>query len=275
MNNLHRELAPISDSAWAQIEEEVARTFKRHVAGRRVVDLHGPSGTGLSSVGTGHLLPVATPGDGILARQREVKPLVELRVAFELDRQSIDDVERGANDSDWEPAKIAARRLAFAEDGAIFEGFAAAGIVGVRQAISNPTVELPDDIREFPNAIAQGLSRLRLAGVNGPYSVLLAADLYTALSETSDHGYPVLEHVKRLVNDNIIWAPAIRGAFAMTTRGGDFDLHIGQDVSIGYLNHTDSTVTLYLQETLTFLMLTAEAAVALDSPNGAGAAGSR
>jgi len=36
MNNQHRELAPISDGAWAQIEEEVTRTFKRHLAGRRV-----------------------------------------------------------------------------------------------------------------------------------------------------------------------------------------------------------------------------------------------
>ena len=56
------------------------------------------AGTGLSAVGTGHLRTIDAPGDGILARQREVKALVELRVPFELDRQAIDDVERGAND---------------------------------------------------------------------------------------------------------------------------------------------------------------------------------
>ena len=83
---------------------------------------------------------------------------------------------------------------------------------------------------------------------------------------TSDHGYPVLEHVKRLVDDKIIWAPVVPGAVVMTTRGGDFDLHIGQDASIGYLNHTDTVVPLYLQETFTFLLLTAEAAVALALP---------
>jgi uncharacterized linocin/CFP29 family protein len=99
--------------------------------------------------------------------------------------------------------------------------------------------------------------------VNGPYSVLLGADAYTALAETSDEGYPVLEHVKRLVENKIIWAPAINGAFVLTTRGGDFDLHIGQDVSIGYLSHSESAVQLYLQETFTFLLLTSEAAVAL------------
>ena len=86
---------------------------------------------------------------------------------------------------------------------------------------------------------------------------------YTELAETSDNGYPVLDHVKRLVKDRIIWAPAIAGAFVLTTRGGDFDLHIGQDISIGYLAHTETAVRLYLQETFTFLMLTSEAAVAL------------
>ncbi|MFZ1007104.1 MAG: family 1 encapsulin nanocompartment shell protein [Candidatus Sulfotelmatobacter sp.] len=266
MNNLHRELAPISEAAWAQIEEETSRTLKRHLAGRRVVDVHGPEGVNFSAVGTGHLRAIAAPQKEIIANQREVKALVELRVPFELKRQTIDDVERGANDSDWQPAKDAARQIAFAEDGAIFEGYDAAGIVGIRQGTSNPKMTLPSDVRQYPDAIAQGLSRLRLVGVNGPYAVLLGADAYTALAETSDHGYPVLEHVKRLVDDKIIWAPAIQGAFVVTTRGGDFDLHIGQDVSIGYLNHTDATVRLYLQETFTFLLLTAEAAVALAPP---------
>jgi uncharacterized linocin/CFP29 family protein len=266
MNNLHRELAPISDAAWAQIEEETTRTLKRYLAGRRVVDVQGPAGTGLSAVGTGHLQKIAAPRDGILARQREAKALVELRVPFELERQAIDDVDRGANDSDWQPAKDAARKIAFAEDGAVFESYAAAGIVGVRKGSSNPIMTLPADVREYPEAIAQALSRLRLVGVNGPYAVLLSADSYTALAETSDHGYPVLEHVKRLVKEQIIWTPAIEGAFVLTTRGGDFALRIGQDVSIGYSNHTDATVSLYLQESFTFLLLTAEAAVALVPP---------
>jgi uncharacterized linocin/CFP29 family protein len=266
MNNLHRELAPVSDVAWAQIEEETSRTLKRYLAGRRVVDVQGPGGTELSAIGTGHLRPIAASKEGVIARQREVKALVELRVPFELHRQMIDDVARGANDSDWQPAKDAARQMAYAEDGAIFDGYEAAGIVGIRQGTSNPKMSLPTDVREYPDAIAQGLSQLRLVGVNGPYAVLLGAAAYTALAETSDHGYPVLEHVKRLVKDQIIWAPAIEGAFVLTTRGGDFDLHIGQDVSIGYLNHTDTVVRLYLQESLTFLLLTAEAAIALVQP---------
>ena len=267
MNNLHRELAPVSDAAWAQIEEETSRTLKRYLAGRRVVDVRGPSGTVLSAVGSGHLRKIDAPGEGMLVHQRETKALIEVRVPFELERQMIDDVERGANDSDWQPAKDAARQIAFAEDGAVFHGYDAAGIVGIRQGTSNPKTSLPADVRQYPDAIAQGLSQLRLVGVNGPYAVLLGAEAYTALAETSDHGYPVLEHVKRLVDDKIIWAPATDGAFVLTTRGGDFELHLGQDLSIGYLSHTDSAVRLYLQETFTFLLLTSEASVALLAPS--------
>src|SRR5262245_27497577 len=108
MNNLHRELAPMSDAAWAQLEAETSRTLKRYLGGRRVVDVMGPGGPGLSAVGTGHLQTIAAPADGVVAQQRDVKALVELRVPFEVDRQSIDDVERGAGDADWQPAKNAA-----------------------------------------------------------------------------------------------------------------------------------------------------------------------
>jgi uncharacterized linocin/CFP29 family protein len=263
MNNLHRELAPISDAAWTQIEEEATRTLKRYLAGRRVVDFPSPVGVAGPGVATGHLLTIAPPAEGIVASQREVKAFVELRAPFELSRQAIDDVERGSEDSDWQPVKDAARKFAFAEDRAIFNGYLEANIQGIREGTGNPVKVLPDDVRDYPNAIAQALSQLRLVGVNGPYSVVLGADEYTELAETRDHGYPVLEHVKRIVDGNIIWAPAIAGAFVLTTRGGDFELKIGQDVSIGYLTHSKSAVRLYLQETFTFRVLTTEASVAL------------
>jgi uncharacterized linocin/CFP29 family protein len=264
MNNLHRELAPISDEAWAEIEEEASRTLKRYLAARRVVDVHGPGGVALSAVGTGHLHTIKTPGDGILTRQRDVNALVELRVPFELKRDQIDDVERGAEDSDWQPAKDAARLLAFAEDRAIFDGYAAGGIGGIREGTSNPVMTLPADVRGYPDVFAQALTQLRQVGVNVPYSVLLSADAYTKLSETSDQGYPVMDHIKRMVDGEIIWAPAIAGAFVLTTRGGDFGFHIGQDISIGYWSHTDTAVRLYLQETFTFFLLTTEASVAIN-----------
>ncbi|SFU21695.1 family 1 encapsulin nanocompartment shell protein [Mesorhizobium sp. YR577] len=263
MNNLYRELAPISDSAWDQIEDEASRTLKRHLAARRVVDVIGPKGVDFSAVGTGHIKQIQGPGEGVLSAQREVQALVELRVPFELTRQAIDDVERGAADSDWSPVKEAARKIAFAEDRSIFHGYAAAGIQGIREGSSNAIVPLPGNVKSYPGAIAQAVSQLRLAGVNGPYALILGAEAYTAASGGSDEGYPVFRHIEHEVDGGVIWAPAIEGGFVITTRGGDFELDIGQDLSIGYLSHSSTVVELYLQETFTFRMLTSEAAIIL------------
>jgi uncharacterized linocin/CFP29 family protein len=263
MNNLHRKLAPISEGAWAQIEQEASRTLKRHLAARRVVDVKEPRGFEFSAVGTGHVQDIKVPASGVQAVLREVKAVLELRVPFELSRQAIDSVERGANDPDLQPLKDAARKIAFAEDGAIFEGYEQAGIPGIRRGTSNKAISLPADVGGYPAAVAQAVSRLREAGVNGPYALLLGEQPYTKVSGATDEGYPVVRDIQHLVEGDIIWAPAIKGGLVMSTRGGDFELHLGQDFSIGYLSHSERSVQLYLQETFTFLHLTAEAAVML------------
>jgi uncharacterized linocin/CFP29 family protein len=264
MNNLHRSLAPISDAAWADLEAEATRTFTRHVAGRRVVDVI-TLGETASTVNTGHLRDLAAPAPGVFARSRESLPLVELRAPFVVDRQSVDDVERGAKDADWQPVKDAAKQIAFAEDRAIFDGFTAAAITGIHHASSNAPVSLPTDIHEYPTAFAQALTQLRLVGVDGPYNLMLSADTYTALVETADHGYPIRDHVARLLGKDgeIIWAPAITGAYLLSSRGGDYELYLGQDLSIGYISHDATSIELYFEESLTFVVQTSEAGVPL------------
>jgi uncharacterized linocin/CFP29 family protein len=264
VNNLHRQLAPVSDAAWAEIEAETQRTFVRHVAGRRAVDVVGPAGPTLSALGTGHLRALEPPAPGVLLHQREAQAVVELRVPFAVTRQAVDDVERGARDSDWQPVKDAAKALAMAEDQTIFHGSTAAGIGGIAPGSSNPPLPVPEDVRRLPDAVAQALSTLRLAGVGGPYCLVLSADLYTAVAETTDHGYPIRDHLARLLHEGeIIWAPALDGALLVSTRGGDYELHLGEDVSIGYLSHDADHVELYLQESFGFLSLTAESSVVL------------
>jgi uncharacterized linocin/CFP29 family protein len=263
MNNLYRELAPISAAAWASIEDEAKRTFALHCAGRKVVDVTGPDGATLAGLGTGHLTAIDPPGGGVIAGLRAWRPVVQLRVPFTLERAAIDSVERGALDADWQPVKDAARKVAFAEDRAIVDGYAAAQITGVREASSNPPLTLPAEVRDYPDVVTKAVSALRLAGVAGPYSLLLSADAYTAVSETSDHGYPIHEHIDRVIDGDIIWAPAISGALLLSARGGDFELRLGEDLAIGYLSHDGDHVELYFQESLTFAVYTTEASVSI------------
>lgn len=264
MNNLHRQLAPISDAAWSEIEEEAKRSFRRNIAGRRVVDVTGPVGLDVAAVTTGHRAPIDAPGEGITASMRLSQPLIEFKIPFTVSRAAIDDVDRGSKDSDWDPVIAAARAAALAEDRAVFESFAAGDIGGVRDHVQAEPIALPADVREYPEAFSHALSTLRLASVNGPYSFVLAADVYSLVNETSNHGYPVREHLQRLIGDgDIVWAPAIDGAFVISTRGGDYELTIGQDLSIGYDWHDATNVGLYFQESFTFQVFTGEAAVAL------------
>lgn len=176
----------------------------------------------------------------------------------------MDDVERGSNDSDWQPVKDAARAMAFTEDRAVFEGYEAAGIDGLRRRTSHPAHGLPAETRDYPDAVSRALTTLRLAGV-GPYSLLLGADAYTLVSETSDHGYPITEHLSRMLDAPPIWAPAVDGAFLLSTRGGDFELRLGEDLAIGYTAHDANEIELYFRQSLTFLVYTDEAVVALGS----------
>ncbi|GAJ28375.1 family 1 encapsulin nanocompartment shell protein [Acidomonas methanolica] len=265
MNNLHRHLAPVSRAAWEQIEDEASRTIRRHLAGRRMVDTSEPHGLALAGIGTGRGSRIDAPAGGVRAVKREILPLVELRVPFTLSREEIDAVDRGSQDSDWQPVKDAAKTIAFAEDRAIFDGYAAAGIRGIREATSNPRLKLPASVQDYPRVIAEALNTLRLAGVNGPYSVVFGAQAFLAVSAGDDDGYPVRKHIESMIDGKLIWAPAIEGAFVVTMRGGDLALDIGQDISIGYLSHTADTVELYLQESFVFRVLTSEATVAISA----------
>ena len=267
MNHLYRELAPISDAAWQEIEKEAQRTLKTMLAARRLVDFVGPEGWEASAVGTGRIRVVDSPTTGkVEARLRQVLPLVELRVPFEMRRSELDAIDRGAADPDTDPVIQAARSIAIAEDRAIFHGYPAAGIRGICEGRADAAVLLSDDYASYPVLVATALNRLRDAGVDGPFAVALSERCYTSLTESTQAGYPVLEHVQRLIDGPLVWAPGLDGAVVLSMRGDDFQLTVGQDFSIGYLDHDAERVRLYIEESFTFWLESPQAAVPLVFP---------
>jgi uncharacterized linocin/CFP29 family protein len=264
MNDLLRELAPISDAAWEEIEEEAKRTLKFTLAARKVVDFRGPLGWDASAVSLGRTQSADTlPQSGVEARLRRVQPLVELRIPFELSREELEAVGRGARDPDLDAVRDAARNGALAEDRAIFHGYSAGAIEGIIEAASSSTLAISDNYEDYPAVVAEATNKLRSSGVGGPYAIALGPRCYTGLTKTTKGGYPVIEHVRRLLDGPIVWAPGVNGAVVISVRGDDFELVVGQDFSIGYLAHTANAVTLYLRESFTFRVLTSEAAVPL------------
>src|SRR5215470_16766948 len=164
MSHLHRHLAPISSEAWEEIEEEAKRTLKATLAARKLVDFAGPKGWQKAAVSTGRVKSLSEgPRAGVTAAQRQVLPLVELRAVFELSREELDAIDRGAKDPDLDPVTAAARNIGMSEDGAVFHGFAAAGIDGICEEAPGGPISITKNYEDYPVAVAQALTRLRNA----------------------------------------------------------------------------------------------------------------
>jgi uncharacterized linocin/CFP29 family protein len=268
MDHLRRQLAPITDGGWAAIDEEATRTLRHFLAARPLVDFHGPSGWDHSASNLGRTEPVASAAEGVELRRRLVQPLLELRTPFTLARDELDAVDRGAANPDLSNLIEAGRRAAMAEDRAVFHGHRQGGIVGMTEATPHAPLPISDDYNVYPRTVAQAVATLRTIGVGGPYGIALGPRCYTGVIETTEHGgYPVLEHIRLILGGPIMWAPAVDGAVVVSLRGGDYVLDCGQDLSVGYVDHTDSAVHLYFEESLSFAVNEPAAAVALQYPS--------
>src|SRR5689334_16140198 len=265
MNHLHRELAPVADDAWSEIEAEASRTLRHYLTARRLVDFSGPKGWEHAAEPTGRVQDLTpAPSQAITARARAVQPLIELRAPFTMPRAELDAIARGARDTNLDPVVDAARHLALTEDGAIFEGYEAGEIGGIGQCSPHPSIGITDNYDDYPSLVARAVATLQRAGIGGPYAIALGPRCYTGVVETTEHGgYPLLEHLRLILGGPALWAPAVDGAIVLSTRGDDYELTVGEDVSIGYLAHDATNVELYLEETFTFRVLTPDAAVPL------------
>jgi uncharacterized linocin/CFP29 family protein len=265
MNHLLREHAPITPEAWDLIDGEAREHLKPGLAARRVVDFSGPHGWQHSAANLGRVTAIDAPaGDRLVARQRRVDPVAELRATFSVSREELRAGDRGAEDVDFADLDEAAGELVVAENRAVFRGWKEAGIEGIATASSHEPIGKPDDLDLYPAAVATATEALMRAGIDGPYAIALGSDDYRRVVETAEHGgYPLFDHLRRIADGPLVWTPGIEGAIVVSLRGGDFRFESGQDLSVGYDSHDAEAVNLYLEESFTFRVLTPEAAVAI------------
>ena len=265
MNHLLRSIAPLSDAWWKLLDDEARERLTGALAARQLVDFSGPHGWDHSASNLGRTDTVkGTPCEGVDAVQRRVLPLLELRSDFTLAREELRAGDRGAEDVDLESLDESARRIARAENIAVFHGFAAAGIVGITEASTQDSIALSEDFDAYPGHVAKAVEQLRRVGVAGPYGLALGTAGYTGVIESTEHGgYLVFDHLGKILHGPIVWAPGVEGAVVLSLRGGDFLFESGQDLSLGYDSHDEAEVRLYMEESFSFRVATPEAAVAL------------
>ena len=265
MTHLLREHAPITEAGWGVIDDEARDRLRPALAARKLVDFAGPHGWHFSATNLGRTTSVSdTPVEGVTAEQRSVLTVVELRAPFSLSRDELRDADRGAEDADLAALDEAAQRIATAENRAVFHGWEAAGIGGIADASTHDSIALGEDCEHYPRHVARAVEALLRAGIDGPYGLALGPEPYTRVLETTEHGgYPLFEHLRKIIGGPLVWAPGVEGAMVVSQRGGDFLFEAGEDLSIGYDRHDGDRVDLYLVESFTFRVATPEAALAL------------
>ncbi len=265
MNHLDRDIAPLTAEAWQEIDNEASQTLRALLAARKLVDVTGPHGWGRSAIDLGRIETIKSKGKGDLrVGLRKVQPLVEIRVPFTLPRTELAAIARGAKDADLSCVSAAAKTIAAREDEAVFGGMPAANIEGIVSASPYAALTIDKSYGNFPEQVAEAISTLTERGIDGPFSVAVDLQTYVGLTRATHAGaYPLLKEVRNGIDGALVKTPLVSGCVVVSQRGGDFELSIGQDFSIGYLEHNATDVSLYIEESFTFLNLAPEAAIAL------------
>jgi len=262
MNHLLRERAPISDAGWEAIDAEAKSRLTTNLAARRLVDFAGPGGWQHSAIDLGRVHPIDPVSKGVVTAQRRVLPLVEIRAEFTVARSELEDAERGADDLDFDDLDRAARALALAENMAVFNGYPAAGIKGIVEGCADHPVVL-GDFGTYPVSVATAVNAIMESGIAGPYGLAISPEGYTGIVETTEAGDLLLDHLRRILGGPVVWTPGVEQGVVVSLRGGDFILDVGEDASIGYLDHTADTVRLYFEESFSFRVTEPGAAMLL------------
>ena len=263
-DRLRRSLAPITDAAWTELEQLAARTLRGERTGRRLVDFSGPHGWHHAGVNLGTL--DCDPGgavDGVDWATRRVLALTELRVPFRLNRAELETLGRGCQPSALEALTVAARKAASFEETAIFLGFREAGIRGLFQASSHPPMPLGSTLEQLAETVELAVLSLQTCRVGGPYALALGTEAYKRLLSQRTATDPLRQRVQALATGGIHWSPALPGGVLLSRRGGDFELTVGQDMTIGYRSHDAQSVELQFTESFTFRVLESSAAIEL------------
>jgi uncharacterized linocin/CFP29 family protein len=263
MDILRRSMAPVDAAAWAEIDSIAKDALTTHLSARKFVDVAGPFGIDYACVPLGRL---SVPADqslpsGMQYGIHQVQPLVEARIPFSIDQWELDNIVRGAKDVQLDSLLAAARDIASFEEHAIFKGFAPGSIPGIAASLEGNPIPLQLDVHALIDAVSEGQTQLTAAGVEGACALVVNPTVWKFMARNTQGG-TLRELIQRQIGGSVIYSAAVDGALLVSQRGGDLELTLGQDFSIGYKHHDSKSIYFYLTESFTFRVIAPEAIVA-------------
>ena len=262
MELLRRHLAPISEDAWEEIDEQAKISLKQFLSARKVVDIEGPKGWDLASVPNGRMKLDKNQELDVGYGIRQSLPLLEPRVRFTLKKWELDDIGRGAQDPELEPLEEAAKKIAFFEENILFNGLKNTGIEGLMQNENKP-VKLTQNTSKWVDKVIEAVYKLNEQAIEGPYALILSPELWQGFSYLTECGCSKKEQLEKTIQGPVILSHYHDSGLLVSIRGGDFVLTLGSDYCIGYEDSNSEDVHLYLTESFTFQIFEPKAIIPL------------
>ncbi len=249
---LYRDLAPISNEAWNEIDSRAAEVLKSYLSARKVISVNGPKGLDYNVITEGRLINIEAAGD-VNYGTYEVLPLTESRIEFDMDRWELDNIARGAKDIDFEPLEKAMKDISLFEENVVYNGVKEVSVKGLKEYVKE---EIPfgDNPTAILEAISKGLIQLKKAFEQGPYTLVVNEEAFIKIL-SKETAYPLDKRIKQLIGGDIILSHVIDGAYLLPYNHEDLELTIGRDFSIGYQSHTSETVKFFATESFAFRVL--------------------
>ncbi|MFP4589069.1 MAG: family 1 encapsulin nanocompartment shell protein [Candidatus Acetothermia bacterium] len=264
MDLLKRNLAPITDEGWEEIDETAREVLYTHLSARRFVDVSEPQGWEFSALPQGRLeIQKQTENDEVNFGIRKNLPVVETRLSFDLEIWELDDIVRGAEDIDLDPLEEAVEKAARFEEKALYSGLEEGCIEGLREA-SALSLKMEPNPQGILQTLSEGVATFRDQSIEGPYYLVVNRRSWQDLNAFTK-GYPLKRQTRDLLDAPIIYSQNVEDPLLLSGRGGDFELTLGKDFSIGYQNHDKQTVTLFVTESFAFRVLEPAAVIALET----------
>lgn len=256
MDYLARESAPFSQETWAQIDNAVIETAKKHLVCRRFLDLFGPLGAGTSTVSIDSLTKNEDFDDGFsIINGRKTIALPQLYEDFTLLWRDLEESEKNGWSLDLSAATAAAQKAARKEDNLILFGNEELGMEGLLNATGSFQIQR-ENWKEGEFAfqdVARGIAHLASHNYLGRYALVLSPDIYLDLQRIQP-GINMLEldRISRLVNGRIYTTGAFGANISVLVCAEPqyMDLAIGADLGVGYLELKDFNHAFRILETV-------------------------
>ena len=242
---LYRDLAPVTQKTWDEIDERAKEVLINYLSARKVVNVNGPKGLDFNVISEGRLTNILNDGN-IFHGIYKVLPLTETRIEFEMNRWELDNIERGAKDVDYEPLEKAMKELAIFEERAIYQA--------LKDELVLEEIAFGKDAKGIMEAITKGLVELRKNFIKGSLALVVNEEAYKRIL-SKETGYPLDKRIEELIDGKIVFSHVVDGAYLLPYDNENLELTIGRDFSIGYHGYDMKKVRFFATESFAFRVL--------------------